>query len=44
MLKHNLLKESLESFEGTKTKAAQSLGLSLSTFRDKLKKYNLLNN
>lgn len=43
-LEHNLLSEALESFEGNQTKAAQSLGLSISTFRDKLKKYNLLNN
>lgn len=43
-LEHNLLREALDSFKGNQTKAAESLGLSISTFRDKLKKYNLINN
>lgn len=40
-LEANLLKEALTKTNGNQTKAAQSLGLSLSTFRDKIKKYNI---
>jgi len=37
----NLLEHALKSAEGNRTLAARMLGLSLSTFRDKLRKYNL---
>jgi transcriptional regulator with GAF, ATPase, and Fis domain len=40
-LEANLLKQTLEGAQGNRTQAAKSLGMSLSTFRDKLKKYNL---
>ncbi len=39
-LEHNLLKEALRKSMGNQSQAAKSLGLSLSTFRDKLKKYS----
>lgn len=38
-LEHNLLKEALRKSMGNQSQAAKSLGLSLSTFRDKLKKH-----
>jgi transcriptional regulator with PAS, ATPase and Fis domain len=38
-LEHNLLKEALKKSLGNQSQAAKSLGLSLSTFRDKLKKH-----
>lgn len=38
-LEHNLLKEALKKTLGNQSQAAKSLGLSLSTFRDKLKKH-----
>jgi len=37
----NLLEHALKTAEGNRTVAARMLGLSLSTFRDKLRKYNL---
>ncbi len=37
-LEHNLISTALEKAGGNQSKAAKSLGLSLSTFRDKLKK------
>ncbi len=40
-LESNLLKEALQNYECNQTKAAQSLNLSLSTFRDKIKKYDI---
>lgn len=40
-LENNLLSQALEKSGGNQTQAALSLGLSLSTFRDKLKKYSL---
>lgn len=40
-LEHNLLNEALHKHNGNQSSAAKELGLSLSTFRDKLKKYNL---
>ena len=40
-LEHNLLNEALKKSKGNQSVAAKELGLSLSTFRDKLKKYNL---
>ena len=39
-LENNLLKEALTKSKGNQSQAAKSLGLSLSTFRDKLKKFN----
>ena len=39
----NLLEHALKTAEGNRTVAARMLGLSLSTFRDKLRKYNLDN-
>jgi transcriptional regulator with GAF, ATPase, and Fis domain len=39
----NLLEHALKIAEGNRTVAARMLGLSLSTFRDKLRKYNLDN-
>lgn len=41
-LEHNLLKEALAKSRGNQSSAAKSLGLSLSTFRDKIKKFNLV--
>jgi transcriptional regulator with PAS, ATPase and Fis domain len=41
-LEHNLLKEALKVSSGNQSAAAKNLGLSLSTFRDKLKKYNIV--
>ena len=38
-MEHNLINEAMRNSKGNQTKAAKSLGLSLSTFRDKLKKY-----
>lgn len=38
-LEHNLLKEALKKTMGNQSQAAKNLGLSLSTFRDKLKKH-----
>lgn len=40
-LESNLISEALRKSNGNQTKAAKVLGLSLSTFRDKLKKYDL---
>ncbi len=40
-LESNLLQEALKQSDGNKTQAARSLGMNLSTLRDKLKKYNL---
>ncbi len=40
-LEHNLLNEALSKAKGNQSLAAKELGLSLSTFRDKIKKYNL---
>ncbi len=40
-LESNLLRQALKTANGNRTQAARALGLSLSTFRDKLKKYNL---
>jgi len=40
-LEHNLLNEALNKAKGNQSLAAKELGLSLSTFRDKIKKYNL---
>jgi len=40
-LEHNLLSEALKKTNGNQTKAAQNLGLSLSTFRDKVKKHSI---
>ncbi len=40
-LEHNLLRDALNSAGGNQSKAAKSLKLSLSTFRDKLKKHDL---
>lgn len=40
-LEMNLLKEALEKTECNQSRAARSLNLSLSTFRDKLKKYQI---
>ena len=40
-LEHNLLSTALAKSNGNQSQAAKTLGLSLSTFRDKLKKYNL---
>ena len=38
-LEHNLLNEALRKTNGNQTQAAKNLGLSLSTFRDKVKKH-----
>lgn len=43
-LEHNLLDAALSKSNGNQSQAAKTLGLSLSTFRDKVKKYNLNNN
>ena len=40
-LEHNLLKNALKDSKGNQSKAAKSLNLSLSTFRDKLKKFEI---
>jgi len=40
-LESNLLREALQQAGGNRTQAAKALGLSLSTFRDKLKKHRL---
>ena len=40
-VEHNLLNDALQKTEGNQTEAAKRLGLSLSTFRDKIKKYKL---
>lgn len=40
-LESNLITEAMRKSNGNQTSAAKSLGLSLSTFRDKLKKYDL---
>lgn len=40
-LEHNLVEQALAKEEGNQSRAAKKLGLSLSTFRDKLKKYNI---
>ena len=40
-LESNLITEALRKTNGNQTKAAKDLGLRLSTFRDKLKKYDL---
>lgn len=40
-LEHNLLSEALKKTNGNQTQAAKNLGLSLSTFRDKIKKHNI---
>ena len=40
-LEHNLLSEALKKTNGNQTKAAKNLGLSLSTFRDKVKKHSI---
>ncbi|MGD8782383.1 MAG: sigma-54 dependent transcriptional regulator [Ignavibacteria bacterium] len=40
-LEKKLLIEAIEKAKGNQTKAAQKLKLSLSTFRDKIKKYNI---
>ena len=40
-LEHNLLSEALNKTNGNQTQAAKNLGLSLSTFRDKMKKHNV---
>ena len=42
-LEHNLLRDSLVKNSWNQSKAAKSLGLSLSTFRDKLKRFNVSN-
>jgi DNA-binding protein Fis len=40
-LETTLLRRALERADGNRTHAARDLGLSLSTLRDKLKKYGL---
>ncbi|HXF99985.1 MAG TPA: sigma 54-interacting transcriptional regulator, partial [Bacteroidota bacterium] len=40
-LETNLLRQALQRTKGNRTQAAKLLGLSLSTLRDKLKRYNL---
>lgn len=40
-LEHNLLSEALKRASGNQTQAAKNLGLSLSTFRDKIKKHSI---
>jgi len=40
-LEINLIKEALKNSNGNQSQAAKSLGLSLSTFRDKIKKYKI---
>lgn len=41
-LENNLINAALSKTNGNQSQAAKKLGLSLSTFRDKLKKYNLI--
>ncbi len=43
-LEINLIREALKNTKGNQSQAAKLLGLSLSTFRDKMKKYQLDNN
>ncbi|MFN4111550.1 MAG: helix-turn-helix domain-containing protein, partial [Ignavibacteria bacterium] len=43
-LEINLIREALKNKKGNQSQAAKLLGLSLSTFRDKMKKYQLDNN
>ncbi len=43
-LEINLIREALKNSRGNQSQAAKLLGLSLSTFRDKMKKYQLDNN
>ncbi len=40
-LEMNLLRQALKHADGNRTQASKSLGMSLSTLRDKLKKYNI---
>lgn len=40
-LEINLIREALKNSNGNQSQAAKLLGLSLSTFRDKMKKYNI---
>jgi len=40
-LEVNLLRQTLKEADGNRTRMAQMLGMSLSTLRDKLKKYGL---
>lgn len=40
-LEINLIREALKNAKGNQSQAAKSLGLSLSTFRDKMKKYRI---
>lgn len=40
-LESNLLRQALENAAGNRAQAAKTLGMNLSTFRDKLKKYHL---
>lgn len=40
-LESNLLRKAMELHQGNKSKAAEFLGLKLSTFRDKIAKYNI---
>jgi transcriptional regulator with PAS, ATPase and Fis domain len=40
-LEHNLINASLNKSNGNQSQAAKTLGLSLSTFRDKMKKYGI---
>jgi len=42
-LETNLLRQAIQDAEGNRSQAAKALGLSLSTLRDKLKKYGLEN-
>lgn len=40
-LESNLIRQAIRQADGNRSVAAKSLGMSLSTFRDKLKKYNI---
>jgi len=40
-LETNLLRQALKDAQGNRSRAARALGLSLSTMRDKLRKYGL---
>jgi DNA-binding protein Fis len=40
-LEVNLLRQALRQADGNRTRAAKGLGMSLSTLRDKLKKYGI---
>ena len=42
-LEYNLLLEALKKTNGNQSKAAESIGLNISTFRDKLKKFKITN-